>query len=131
MASISSCAIFTPAPRKPEPYTTPSGLTITDIKVPAGEPVVAGDLVGLHYLVALDDGTQVDSSRDRGTLFRFTLGDGTVAVGIDEGVTGMTLGGIRLLTVPPRLGYGEAATSSSPLAGQILHFEIELMEINP
>lgn len=37
--------------------------------------------------------------------FRFTVGDGTVIAGIDEGVRGMREGGVRQLIIPAELSY--------------------------
>ena len=38
----------------------------------------ANDEVQAHYIGTLDDGTVFDSSRDRGRVFKFTIGKGQV-----------------------------------------------------
>ena len=68
----------------------------------------AGDDLSMHYAGTLAaDGSQFDSSRDRGTPFSFALGQGNVIVGWDKGLVGMCVGEKRLLTIPPALGYGD------------------------
>ena len=52
------------------------------------------------------DGKKFDSSLDRGQTFSFKLGAGQVIKGFDMGVTGMKVGGIRRVVVPPSLAYG-------------------------
>ena len=49
-------------------------------------PPPPGCEVSAHYVGTLEsDGTQFDSSRDRGKPFKFTLGEGQVIKGWDEG----------------------------------------------
>lgn len=47
------------------------------------ESPVPGDNVSVHYVGTLDDGTQFDSSRDRGEHFKFDLGKGEKHAGCD------------------------------------------------
>lgn len=85
--------------------TTESGLTIIDL---GGKEAVSapGDVVIVHYTGKLQDGTQFDSSRDRGRPFPVTLGQGEVIKGWDEGLVGMKVGEKRQLIIPPDLAYG-------------------------
>ena len=46
-----------------------------------GECPNPGDEVEAHYTGTLDDGSKFDSSRDRGKVFKFTLGEGRVIRG--------------------------------------------------
>ncbi|HEU4480517.1 MAG TPA: FKBP-type peptidyl-prolyl cis-trans isomerase, partial [Actinomycetota bacterium] len=91
-----------------DPVTTESGLEFVDLECGDGDEAESGMLVTVHYVGTLEDGTKFDSSRDRGEPFPVPLGAGGVIPGWDEGVEGMKVGGIRKLTIPPDLGYGEA-----------------------
>lgn len=66
----------------------------------------AGDIVELHYVLTLADGTKVDSSRDRGTPFSFTVGGGRVIAGFDIAVTGSSVGQVKTVDIQPADGYG-------------------------
>ncbi|MFC1780419.1 FKBP-type peptidyl-prolyl cis-trans isomerase [Patescibacteria group bacterium] len=94
-----------------------------------GDEVKAGDTVSVHYTGTLLDGTKFDSSVDRGEPFEFTVGEGQVIEGWDQGLLGMKVGGNRKLTIPSSMGYGEAGAGESIPANAGLVFEIELLEI--
>jgi FKBP-type peptidyl-prolyl cis-trans isomerase len=102
-----------------------------DDVVGKGKAAAAGDKVRVHYTGTLMNGKVFDSSRERGVPFDFTLGEGSVIKGWDQGVVGMKVGGKRALGIPEALAYGEAGSPPKipPKAG--LKFEIELLEINP
>ena len=66
-----------------------------------------GDKITVNYRGTLEsDGSQFDSSYDRGTPFKFTLGKGQVISGWDQGLLDMCIGEGRKLTIPPSMGYG-------------------------
>jgi FKBP-type peptidyl-prolyl cis-trans isomerase len=87
-----------------------------------------GDTVAIHYTGKLMDGTKFDSSLDRNQPLEFTLGKHQVVAGFEQGVTGMHVGGKRIVQIPPQLGYGSRAVGPIP-ANSTLIFEIELVEV--
>lgn len=119
------------APAQSQPTTTVSmqnELQIEDVRQGTGAEAKRGDRVTVHYVGTLSNGTEFDSSRRRGQPFTFALGAGQVIAGWDQGVAGMKVGGIRKLTIPPELAYGDAAVGSIP-ANSTLQFEVELLGV--
>ena len=111
--------------------TTDSGLVYEDIKVGAGPLCTGrGQTAIVHYSGWLEDGTQFDSSRARNKPFSFPVQCGYVIPGWDEGVIGMQVGGVRRLTVPAQLAYGEKGAGGVIPPNATLTFEIELLEIS-
>lgn len=110
--------------------TTGSGLRYVDIKVGTGAAPSKGRTVVVHYTGWLTDGTEFDSSLNRGVPFTFVLQamPPEVIAGWDEGVAGMKVGGTRKLMVPPKLAYGETGRGQIP-PNATLVFEIELLEL--
>lgn len=102
---------------------------IEDTVVGTGQEVKAGDTVIIHYRGTLEDGTQFDSSYDRGTPLTIQIGTGQVIKGWDQGVPGMKVGGQRRLTIPPSLGYGEAGSPPTIPPNATLIFDVELIGI--
>ncbi|MEB2312027.1 MAG: FKBP-type peptidyl-prolyl cis-trans isomerase [Sorangiineae bacterium] len=106
-----------------------AALASRDVKVGKGRAAKDGDTVKVHYVGTLLDGTKFDSSRDRDEPFEFKLGAGGVIRGWDEGVVGMKIGGVRKLTIPPSLAYGERGAPPKIPPNATLEFEIELISI--
>lgn len=74
-----------------------------------------GDTVAMNYKGTLEkDGSQFDSSYDRGKPFRFKIGAGQVIEGWDLGLLNMCPGEGRKLTIPPNLGYGPSGNGPIP-----------------
>jgi len=113
-----------------EDYTvTDSGLKYYDIVEGDGDTPTTGQTVVVHYTGWLEDGTQFDSSVDRGQPFSFQLGTGSVIAGWDEGISTMKVGGKRQLVIPSELGYGDTGSGGLIPPGATLIFEVELLEI--
>ena len=108
---------------------TQSGLIISDIFIGEGEEAISGKTVTVEYTGRLENGEQFDSSIGRAP-FSFTLGEGRVIKGWDEGVQGMKVGGKRELTIPPELGYGSRGAGNVIPANATLIFEIELLKVS-
>ena len=121
----------TPPSPSANAVTTASGLIYEDLQVGDGATAKAGDTVSVNYTGWLEDGTQFDSSVDRGEPFTFPIGQGSVIPGWDEGVATMKVGGKRQLVIPAALAYGEAGSGSVIPPNATLIFEVELLEIQP
>lgn len=83
--------------------------TTSTTQVVSGERFIVqdGDVVEVHYIGTLDDGSQFDSSRDRDVPFSFTVGTGQVISGFDEAVRGGEVGDVRTVRIEPENAYGE------------------------
>jgi FKBP-type peptidyl-prolyl cis-trans isomerase len=116
--------------RKAEMTETGSGLRYEELDSGRGAEAEAGQHVYAHYVLCSTDGREIDSSLapGRGTPLDFDLGGGGTIPGFDEGVTGMKVGGRRLLVVPPQLAYGSRPPPGIA-PGADLIFYVQLMSI--
>lgn len=84
--------------------------------------------VHVNFSGTLTNGTQFDSSRDRGKPFVFKLGLGEVIKGWDEGVADMCVGELSRLTCTPDYAYGPNGYPPIIPANATLIFEVELLD---
>ncbi|MFA6308115.1 MAG: FKBP-type peptidyl-prolyl cis-trans isomerase [Patescibacteria group bacterium] len=90
--------------------------------------VKSGDTVSVDYTGTLEDGTQFDSSIGKDP-FSFTVGQGDVIAGWDQGLLGMKIGEERKLTIPSDLAYGVNGYGPIPPNATLI-FTIKLISIN-
>ena len=79
------------------------------------------------YRGTLTDGTQFDSSYDRGEPSTFSVNG--VITGFGEALQLMSVGSHFRVTIPSELAYGEESRGEVIGPNETLIFEIELMEI--
>ena len=109
---------------------TTSGLQYWDITVGTGDEAKAGDKVKVHYTGWLDSGKKFDSTAGA-KPYEFTLGQGNVIKGWDEGIAGMKVGGKRQLRIPPELAYGEDGHAPQVPPNATLIFDVRLVAAMP
>jgi len=109
----------------------PQQLETKDLEAGSGAEAKAGDQVTMQYVgVNYKSGKEFDSSWSRNEPFSFTLGNGEVIPGWDQGIEGMKEGGRRELVIPPELGYGEAGFPPAIPPNETLAFVVDLVKVN-
>ena len=110
-----------------------SGLEYFDTKVGTGAEPKTGQTCVMHYTGWLwqnnAKGKKFDSSVDRDEPFAFSIGQGDVIKGWDEGVSTMKVGGKRKLLIPAKLGYGDRGAGGAIPPKATLLFEVELLKV--
>ncbi|XP_046858787.1 peptidyl-prolyl cis-trans isomerase FKBP4-like [Xenia sp. Carnegie-2017] len=86
-----------------------------------------GATVFVHYLGTLEDGTQFDSSRNRGRPFDCLLGRGHLIPAWELALETMKKGEICVLTCKPEYAYGKVGKPPDIPQNATLIFEIELI----
>lgn len=125
---LSSCS-SSPEPKADAVKTVlENGLMIEDIVVGRGEPADSLSFVTLHYTGYLADSTLFEARADDATPLTIQLTRQNVIEGWFWGIQGMRKGGIRSLTVPPHLAYGEVGIGGIIPKNATLRFVIELHE---
>ena len=118
---------------------TPSGMYYMVTQAGSGPNAHAGQKITMNYTGTLLDGTPFDSNIDpkfsHVQPFEFTLGQGMVIKGWDEGVALLSKGAKAKFIIPSTLAYGERAMPGSPSnpkgipANSSLVFEVEVKNI--
>lgn len=102
----------------------------TDLRVGTGAEATPGRAATVNYTVWLYSPTATDN---KGTQFEtgvhtFVVGGGGVIPGFNTGVTGMRVGGLRRVVIPPSQAYGSAGSGPIP-PNATLVFDLELLSV--
>lgn len=90
-----------------------------------GKPCVVGDVLSVRYKGRLlSDGTEFDAGD-----ITFTLGEGRVIPGWEQGLVGAKLSEKRCLRVPPNLAYGAKGVQGVIPPNADLEFDVEIVSI--
>jgi peptidylprolyl isomerase len=93
----------------------PTKLVTQDLKVGTGAVIPKGATVTVNYVgVACSTGKIFDSSYSKAQPLQTKLVAGSIIPGWQQGVPGMRIGGVRLLSIPSALAYG--SKSNGPIA---------------
>lgn len=109
--------------------TTPSGLVYTSLREGRGASPGPTDSVKVNYRGTFPDGREFDSSYARHAPAVFPLDH--VIKCWTEAVQRMKPGGKAQLICPPQIAYGERGAGGVIPPNATLHFEVELLEVNP
>jgi peptidylprolyl isomerase len=124
---------LTVAPEVPSTDAAPPcDLQISDVVPGTGPEAVEGSTAAVKYVGAFyGTGEVFDSSWSRGAdeTLPVPVGAGRVIQGFDQAVTGMQVGGRRMVVIPSDLGYGPAG--QGPIPGDAtLVFVIDLVSVS-
>jgi FKBP-type peptidyl-prolyl cis-trans isomerase len=136
-----------PAPKKLEPATTKSGekktepkvtvpkgvspsrLATRDIETGTGAGAKKGDRLTVQYVgVGYDSEVEFESTWED-QPYSFTLGDGEVIPGWEQGLEGMKAGGRRELIVPSKLAYGAEGVVPAIGPNETVMYVIDLLAV--
>jgi peptidylprolyl isomerase len=131
--TATTAAATGPLARKPQVAkgagAPPKKLVVHDLIVGKGPAAKAGQTLTMQYVgVLFKNGKQFDASWDHGGQpFSFTLGQGSVIPGWDQGLVGMHVGGRRQLVIPAALAYGASGRPPVIPPNSALIFDVDLI----
>jgi peptidylprolyl isomerase len=106
----------------------PAKLVTKEIVPGTGTEAKAGQSVTVNYVGALyNNGKVFNASWESKEPLTFTLGQGQVIKGWDQGVVGMRVGGRRELIIPAELAYGKAGRPPKIPPNSPLVFIVDLL----
>lgn len=113
-------------------YKDAQATSYVDLQPGTGTAIAASSQVAVVYKGWLTNGTLFDETKtgSDGKLqaFSFVEGQHQVIAGWEEGLLGVKEGGVRLLIIPPALGYG--ATGQGPIPGNsVLVFQVQVVQV--
>jgi peptidylprolyl isomerase len=110
------------------PGPAPTKLVTQDLKVGTGAVVPKNAKVTVNYVgVACSTGKIFDSSYSRNQTFDADLSG--LIPGWQQGIPGMKLGGVRLLSMPASLAYGAKGSAPAIAPDEALYFLVAAVKL--
>ena len=103
------------------------GVEYEDIEPGDGPVAARGDRVEVRYSLLLNRGEKVQEAQ----LFSFRVGKRRAIPGLEYGVEGMRVGGVRRLRVGPQLAYRDQTIAGRIPANAVLEFQVTLLSVDP
>jgi peptidylprolyl isomerase len=120
-----------PAGEERDPYDVSVQPTIEWLVKGTGAQVKIDDVVEVHYVGTLADGSTFDSSRARDRPFAFLVGRGKVIEGWDRVLPQLRVGDRVVARIPKALGYGAVGIPGILPPNADLTFDVEVLSIVP
>ncbi len=130
--------------KKNEIVTLDSGLKYFDDSLGTGREVMQDELVTIHFSgwVITDTSNlfsdwtndelrktaMIGNSKLRTQPVKYVVGTNSFITGVDEGIVGMKIGGIRTIIIPANLAYGEEGIGPIP-PNSDLKLVVELIDV--
>ncbi len=115
-----------------EKYKDGNSALFGDMQAGSGDELTTGKKAAVYYKGWLTNGQLFDMSRpdkDRKLQpFIFELGANQVIAGWEQALSGMKVGGTRLIIVPPAVGYGASGQNGIP-PNAVLVFQVQLLAV--
>lgn len=110
---------------------TASGLQYLELVSGTGAAPQAGDIISMHYIASLPDGTELANTYTSGEQPIITVwGRERLLPGWEEGIGLMNVGDKSKFVIPPDLAFGEAGSGVVPANSQVV-IEMELLSTEP
>ena len=120
-----------PTPTPPPADTPANALDTSTLIEGEGDGAANDQILTVHYIGYLPDGTVFDQSWQRGQPFTFQLGVGKVIKGWDNGLVGAKIGERRHLVIGADNGYGANGSPPAIPANSPLAFDVDIVDIQP
>lgn len=123
-------AVLAEAKAQPNTVVDPSGFVLTTLKKGTGNQVPAGGDVKANYILTNSQGEVVENSFMNSSqgMEAPTFSLNSVVRGWQLGIPKMRIGGRYKLVLPPDLAYGDQGSGGKILPGEVLTFEIEIVD---
>ena len=105
------------------------GIEVEDITIGTGDEAVRGKTVVANVRMFLHHGTEVTYPTPPGPRMKIDLGRRDCILGLQRGIDGMRVGGVRSILISPHLAYGESGVPGRIPPNALLRCEVELLEV--